>query len=183
MKILAFTGMPFSGKSEAVKIAKEMGISVIRMGDMIWAETKKQGFEINDHNVGHVANDMRKVHGMDIWAIKTLEKIKTMENVSLLVIDGVRNIEEVETFEKELGKDFILVALEVPNETRYRRAMARGREDDSQDINLVKERDKRERSWGLDNVIASADIVVSNEGSIGEFQEKIKKMLQKFLKR
>ena len=77
----------------------------------------------------------------------------------MLVIDGIRNIEEIETFEKELGKDFVVVAVQVSDELRYKRAMNRGREDDSKDIKLIKERDKRELSWGLGDVIASADIV------------------------
>ena len=162
--------MPFSGKSEAVMIAKELNIPVIRMGDMVWQETKNQGLELNDKNVGMVANDMRKTHGMDIWAKRTLEKIKSMKDANLLVIDGLRNIEEIETFEKELGKDFVVVAVQVSDELRYQRAMSRGREDDSQDLNLIKERDKRELSWGLGNVIASADIVVSNECSLEEFR-------------
>ena len=177
MKIIAFAGMPFSGKSEAVKIAKEMKIPVIRMGDMIWEETKNQGLELNDKNVGMVANDMRKSHGMDIWAKRTLEKIDTMKETNLLVIDGIRNIEEIETFEKELEKDFVVVAVQVSDELRYQRAMSRDREDDSKDLNLIKERDKRELSWGLGNVIASADIVVSNEGSVGKFKAEIKKIL------
>ena len=180
MKIIAFAGMPFSGKSEAVKIAKEMNIPVIRMGDMIWEETKSRGLELNDKNVGTIANSMRKEHGMDIWAKRTLEKIKTISNMNLIVIDGVRNIEEIETFEKELGQNFLLVAVEVSDETRYKRAMTRGREDDSQDINLIKERDKRELSWGLDKVIKSADISISNEGSLTDFRNEIKKILDEF---
>ena len=60
MKILAFTGMPASGKSVAVEIAKEKNIPVIRMGDAVWFETKKQGLLLNDKNVGKVANDMRE---------------------------------------------------------------------------------------------------------------------------
>jgi len=168
--------MPFSGKSEAVQIAKDQNIPVIRMGDMVWQETKNQGLELNDKNVGMVANDMRKTHGMDIWAKRTLEKIKSMKDANLLVIDGLRNIEEIETFEKELGKDFVVVAVQVSDELRYQRAMSRGREDDSQDLNLIKERDKRELSWGLGNVIASADIVVSNECSLEEFRNEIIKI-------
>jgi dephospho-CoA kinase len=178
MKIIAFTGMPFSGKSEAVKIAKKQGIRVVRMGDMIWEETKKQGLELNDQNVGRIANDMRKTHGKNIWAKRTLEKINSMKRTDLLVIDGVRNIEEVETFEKELGKDFLLIAIEVSDETRHKRAMIRGRKDDSMDTDLIKERDRRELSWGLGNVIASADSVVINEGGIEEFKAKIKKLLK-----
>jgi len=169
--------MPFSGKTEAVKIAKDLGIPMIRIGDMIWEETKKSGLELNDKNVGMIANNMRKEHGMDIWAKKTLEKIKSMKKVDLLVIDGVRNIEEIETFKKELGKDFLLITIQVSDETRYKRAMVRDREDDSKDINLVKERDKREISWGLGSVIASADIVITNEGNMDEFKQKIKDFL------
>ena len=180
MKIIAFTGMPFSGKSEAVDIARKKGIPVVRMGDMIWEETKKKGLEINDENVGRIANDMRKTHGKDIWAKKTLEKIKSIPKTDLLVVDGVRNIEEIETFEKELGNDFVLIAVDLTDETRYKRAMSRGRKDDSKDLRLIKERDKRELSWGLGNVIASADIVITNEGTINEFQEKIKDIFTKF---
>jgi len=176
VKIIAFAGMPFSGKSEAVKIAKDLKIPVIRMGDMIWEETKNQDLELNDKNVGMVANDMRKSHGMDIWAKRTLEKIKSIKDADLLVIDGVRNIEEIETFEKELGKDFVVVAVQVSDELRHQRAMNRCREDDSKDLNLIKERDKRELSWGLGNVIASADIVISNEGSVEEFRNEIKRI-------
>ena len=179
MKIIAFTGMPFSGKTEAVKIAKVAGIPVIRMGDMIWEETKNCGLDLTDKNVGMIANNMRKKHGMDIWAKRTLEKIKTMKDEKLLVIDGVRNIEEVEKFEKELGKDFLLIAVQVSDEKRYKRAMNRGREDDTQNIDLIKKRDKRELSWGLGGVIASADIVITNEGTVKEFKQKIKDLFNK----
>ena len=171
--------MPFSGKSEAVKIAKEMKIPVIRMGDMVWDEVKKQGLEINEKNVGTVANSMRKKHGMDIWARRTIEKIKSIKKMEKLVIDGVRNFEEIDAFKRELGKDFFVVAVEVHDELRYKRAISRGREDDSIDIEKIKERDKREIGWGLDGVIASADIVISNEGDMKEFYNKIRETLEK----
>ena len=77
MKIIAFAGMPFSGKSEAVRIAKEKNIPVIRMGDMVWDEVKKRGLELNDKNVGTIANEMRQKHGKDIWAKKTIERVKS----------------------------------------------------------------------------------------------------------
>jgi len=176
VKIVAFTGMPFSGKSEAVKIAKEQNIPVIRMGDMIWEETKSRGLEINDSDVGKIATNMRKENGMDIWAKRTYEKIRSMKNVEKLVIDGVRNIEEVDFFKENLGKDFVLIAVQVSDDLRYKRAMNRGREDDSKDPKLIKERDQRELSWGLRKVIKSADITISNEGSIEDFQKEIKEI-------
>ncbi len=168
--------MPFSGKSEAVKIAKEKKIPIIRMGDIVWEETKKMGLTLNEKNVGEIADKMRKKHGMDIWAIKTIEIIKNIKNTDILVIDGVRNLEEIETFKRNLGDDFLLVAIQVTDELRYQRAMNRNRKDDSKDLARIKERDNREISWGLNIVIASADVIISNEGSLLDLHNKIKQI-------
>jgi len=179
MKILAFTGMPFSGKSEAVKTAKEMNIPIIRMGDMIWEEVKNRELKLNDKNVGTIASQMREEHGKDIWARRTLEKLKSVENMSFIVIDGIRNVEEIDLFKRYLEGDFIVVAVEASDKTRQKRALTRNREDDSKDLQKIKERDKRELGWGLGRVITSADIVVLNEGSIKDFQKKIREILER----
>lgn len=176
MKVIVFTGLPWSGKSEAVAMAKQMGFPVVRMGDTVWEETKKQGLKLSDSNVGAIANNMRKTHGMDIWAKKTIEKIKEMKNSNILVIDGVRNLEEVVTFKRELGNDFLLVAIDASDKLRYKRAIDRGRKDDSKDLTKIKERDKREIGWGLTTVIAFADVVIPNEGSLEELHTKIKQV-------
>ena len=168
--------MPFSGKSEAVRIAKDKGIPVVRMGDIVWDEVISRRLELSDANVGTIADEMRQTNGKNIWAIKTIEKIKTMDSPNILIIDGIRNVEEIEVFKKELGQNFVVVAITVSDEIRHQRAMNRNREDDSKDLNLIKERDKRELSWGLGNVIASADIVISNKGSIEEFRNEIKRI-------
>jgi len=179
MRVLAFTGMPFSGKSEAVKIAKKMDIPVIRMGDMIWGEVKNQELELSDKNVGAIASQMRVEHGKDIWARRTLEKIKSVKNMNFIVIDGIRNVEEIDLFKKYLDGNLIVIAVEASDETRQKRALTRNREDDSKDIKKIKERDKRELAWGLGKVIASADIAVLNEGSIEDFKKQIREILER----
>lgn len=179
MKIIAFTGMPCSGKSEAVQIAKNMGINVFRMGDMVLKEVKNRGFLLDDIHIGAVANQMRKKFGKDIWAKKTLEKISKYKDLKYVVIDGIRNIEEIETFEKKLGNDFIVIAIVASDETRQKRFLTRGREDDGKDIQDLINRDKRELNWGLGSVIASADIVIPNQGSLKIFKDEIKKIFNK----
>jgi dephospho-CoA kinase len=179
LKIIAFAGMPFSGKSEAVKIAKDRGIPVVRMGDMVWDEVISRRLELSDANVGTIANEMRQTHGKNIWAIKTIEKIKTMDPLGVLIIDGIRNVEEIEVFKKELGQNFVVVAITVSDEIRHQRAMNRNREDDSKDLSLIKERDKRELGWGLGRVIESADITISNDTGIEDFRKEINKKLDK----
>ena len=179
MKIIAFTGMPASGKSEAVQLAKDKGIPVVRMGDLVWEETKRQGKPLTDKTVGDIASTMRKKYGMDIWAKRTVEKIKSLEQSPLFVIDGIRNLEEIKFFKKELGGDFLLVAIDAPDELRRRRALARGRTDDSKNIRDVEERDKREIRWGLQRVIADADIVIPNNGSLEQLRKQVLSLLNK----
>ena len=180
MRVLAFTGMPFSGKSEAVKIAKEMNIPVIRMGDMIWEEVKKRKLELSDKNVGTIANQMREEHGKDIWARRTLEKIKSIENNNFIVIDGIRNVEEIDLFKRYFQGDFVVVTVESSDDIRQKRALTRYREDDSRDLQKIKERDNRELNWGLGKVIESANIVVLNKGSVEDFHKKIRDILERF---
>lgn len=183
MKIIAFTGMPWSGKSEAVTLAKNLNIPVVRMGDMVWDETKRQGLQISDEQVGQVANQMRETHGKDIWAKRTLEKLNTIPYNSVVIIDGIRSIEEVETFKHMLSNDFILVAIDASEKIRHKRALIRKRLDDSTTIENIKQRDKRERAWGLDAVIASADIIISNEKEKDEFHSQVQELLRRVLQR
>ena len=178
MRIIAFTGMPLSGKSEAVEIAKSFGLPVVRMGDMVWEEVKNQGLELTDRNVGSIANSMRNKHGKDIWAKRTIEKIISEKLTEKVVVDGIRNVEEIYLFKKKLSKNFILIAITSSNEIRKNRALSRKRIDDSSNVKSIEKRDKRELGWGICEVISKADITISNEVSMGEFQLRIKQVLQ-----
>ncbi|KYK32624.1 MAG: hypothetical protein AYK22_07240 [Thermoplasmatales archaeon SG8-52-3] len=179
MKIIAFAGMPCSGKSEAVKIAKQLDNPVIRMGDMVWEEVKNRGLALDEKNVGAIADQMRRDHGMDIWAKRTIDKILQNKKNNYIIIDGIRNIEEIDAFKNKLGKDFILIAITASDITRQKRFLKRGREDDSSDIQDLRDRDRRELNWGLDTVIASADIIIPNDDGIKEFKKEIKDLLSR----
>lgn len=174
MKVIAFTGMPCAGKSEAVVIAKQNDILVVRMGDLIWEETEKRGLSLDSKNVGFVADEMRKIHGNDIWAKKTVEKINSLcPRPEMLVIDGLRTPRELEFFKKNLEADFLVVAITASNQTRLTRFLARNRSDDSSEESEFVARDEREKSWGLVEAIKKADISIENEAGFDEFKQKI----------
>ena len=182
MKVVAFTGMPFSGKSEAVNTMKEKGIPVVRMGDFVWEEVQQRGLPLTDGNVGKIAQEMRETQGMDVWAKKTLIVVKQLGNVDLVVIDGIRNPEEVMTFKETLGREFMLIAITAPDSLRHQRALSRGRADDSREIERVKQRDQREREWGMEQVISSADEVIDNQGSLEDLRRKIETVIGPLMK-
>jgi len=183
MKVVAFTGLPGSGKSEAVQVAEKLGFRIVRMGDEVRAEVEGRGMPINDKNLGGVASEMREKEGMDIWARRCMPKLSRLKEEEkegveeVAIIDGIRNIEEIEAFRQNVD-DFILVAIHASPKTRYERLMKRGREDDSISVDDLKRRDARELGWGIGNAVAMADMVVINEGTLEEFRKKVENILR-----
>ena len=51
--------------------------------------------------------------------------------------------------------------------------MTRGRIDDASSLINIKQRDEREISWGLDKIIDAADIIITNNDVLEDFQIKI----------
>ena len=86
VNVILVTGMPGSGKEEFIRVCQNKRIRVIRMGDFVREETRRQGLDLTDENVGGVAQNMRERHGFDIWARRTIEAIGdeiTVEHVRL----------------------------------------------------------------------------------------------------
>ena len=175
MKVVAFAGMPGSGKTAAVKVAADRGVQVLRMGDAVWDEVKRQGLPLTAEEVGRVADEMRQSHGPDIWARRTLRKVNTDDK--LVVIDGLRSLAELKVFKNALGEDFVLVHILCPTEVRLERVIGRGREDDTVTEEAFRDRDERELSWGLDEVLEEADVVISNTGTEQELRMNVAYLL------
>lgn len=173
MKVLVFTGMPFAGKSMAVAIAKSLGHPVVRMGDFVWEETKRQGRPLTDAEVGATASAMRESLGKDVWARRTVDAVRKLSNEPLVVIDGARNPEEIRYFQQALATDVLVIAIAAPAEQRWHRAQHRGRADDMTTLAQFEERDRRETGWGLSQVIEEADIVVENATTPEQFKKTV----------
>jgi dephospho-CoA kinase len=180
MKIIAFVGMPASGKSEAARIAAGMGIPVVNMGDVIRKEVLKRGLEPNDSNSGMVATDLRKCEGLDAVAKRCISQIRGTGS-ELVVIDGVRGIAEVECFRQELGKGFILISIYAPIEVRFSRIQKRGRSDDMSSMEGLRRRDERELGWGMGEAIEASNIEIENNFSLETFRKDVIEVLSNYL--
>src|SRR3989442_14465989 len=63
--------------------------------------------------------------------------------------------------------------------TRHERMLRRKRMDDAVTFEAVHARDLRELNWGLGGVIATADIMLVNESSLGEFRRQARIALER----
>jgi dephospho-CoA kinase len=177
--------MPGSGKSEAMEVAKARSYPVVRMGDLIWEEVERRGLPRDAKHVGEIAGAMRVSHGKDIWSKRTIERVREVigaQHPPVVLIDGIRNFEEVETFRREMGTQFLLVAIHTDPEHRFGRMIRRARADDSPDVDVLKARDEREIGWGIARTIALADEMVVNDGSLEQFRKRVAALLDRVAK-
>lgn len=70
------------------------------------------------------------------------------------------------------------MAVHASPSVRYERLVKRAREDAPKNIDEFRERDSREIGWGVAEVIALADHLVPNMGTLEEFRQASEKVLR-----
>ncbi|MEJ2774935.1 MAG: AAA family ATPase [Sulfolobus sp.] len=175
MKIIAITGMPGSGKGVLSELFKEKGVKVIVMSDVLrerYEREKREGERLMDF-----AKRMRQTYGRGVVAKLCLEKINGEEKV--VVFDGVRNWEEIEEFRK-VG-EVVIINVHAPPRLRYERLLKRGRSDDTLTFEGLNKRDFEELEMGIGVVIALADYVIVNDGTIEEFKRRAEELINRLI--
>jgi dephospho-CoA kinase len=190
MKVVGVTGLPGSGKSVVARIAKSLGIDVIRMGDVVREEADKA-----NEDVGEVAVKLREEYGESIIAERCVEMIKrrkaedktdnkkskiptnSLADQRIYMIEGIRSLYEVDVFKKSF-QNFKVIAVYSRPESRFKRLRRRKRLDDTNDILRFSKRDQRELRFGIGDVIATSDYMVVNEGPLSRFKNIIRGLLK-----
>jgi len=184
MKVVALTGMPGCGKSVVVEVLKKEGYKTIYMGTVVREEMTAQGIPASSKNVRNFATELRKKHGDDIVARRSLDELKkkiSRSGNNPVIIEDIKGIAEVEYFRRELGTDFALIAIHVPPKIRFARAQNRAGEWDDKTVKDFEEfrwRDKMEMRWGLAEAIALADHIVTNDTTQEELIAKVKALIK-----
>jgi dephospho-CoA kinase len=161
-RLILLTGMAGSGKTTLSGIIRESRLRVITMGDVIRELAKQKGLEPTRENIGHLAEEIRK-EGQEAVARRCVEMLKR-EPDSLIVVDGIRSLAEVDAFKEEF--DVVLIALWASPLSRYKRLTRRGRSDDPKTWEEFKDREYRELGFGIGDAIASSDYMIKNDDGI-----------------
>jgi dephospho-CoA kinase len=175
--VVGLAGMPGSGKSLVVETARELGYAIVIMGDVIREETLKLGLDLTPQNVGKVMLQLRADGGVTVVAQKCIPKIEAQEK-SKVLIDGLRSLHEVEAFKTHFAK-FSIAAVHSSPEIRFTRLSNRRRSDDSNGWTVFHERDMRELSVGLGDVIAMAEQMIINDAGATEVKARIAEALRR----
>lgn len=174
--VAGIAGMPGAGKSLFIGMARRMGCPVVVMGDVVREETAKRGLALTPENVGALMLKLREEEGPAVIAKRCVPKIENAKN-GVVVVDGLRSLGEVEEYKLHF-KSFVTMAIHASPETRFRRLFRRKRSDDPQGWDTFRQRDTRELSVGLGNVIATADYMIVNEGLKSQTEKQIQNLLK-----
>jgi dephospho-CoA kinase len=177
MRVIGTVGLPGSGKGEAAAVARERGIPVVTMGDVIRRECRARGLDPADHH-GEVAQALREEDGPLAIAERSLPLIRDAlegSETETVLVDGLRSGAEAERFEEAFGEDFLLVAVEAPFEVRKERLGVRAR--DNADAESLEIRDERELGFGMGEAIERADVRIENTGTLDRFREQVRGIL------
>lgn len=156
-------------------MAAEVGYVIVRMGDVVRDEARRRGLPVTDAAVGGMAHEERNKHGPAVWAERTIPQVTAPRTC----IDGLRSPAELEAFRTAFGSGLLVFAVEAAARTRWERVRRRHRPDDARSWEEFLRRDERERGWGLEKVIASADVRIVNEGTLEEFYAEVRKSLRR----
>ncbi len=177
--VLGLVGMPGSGKGELSEVAIGLGIKVVSLGDVV-----RHHFSIAQPGgtgdmIGAFAARERALHGKDIWARRLLLSIGPLDlsEGKLLLVDGLRSNEEADYLRSKLGEGFLVLAVHSSPDVRFERLRKRGRSDSPMTRADFDERDRRELSWGMGDVISSADIMLMNDDDLESFKDRVSRTL------
>lgn len=178
--VIGIAGMPGSGKDTVKNIISRYGFPVIIMGDEVRAEAKRRNIKPTPENLGRLMLQIRAEEGPDAVAKRCMGKIRDLDS-SVIVINGIRSPSEVEFFRRNF-ESFKVIAIHASPKTRFKRLLERGRSDDPKDWETFVIRDRRELSVGLGEVIAMADYMIVNEGTLEELEREVNRVIERVIK-
>ena len=181
-RIIGITGAFGSGKTTTANFFATRGFTKIILSSFLEEEAKKRTPEkITRKMLQDIGNEWREKYGKGVLASKTLGYIEK-NNLTRVVIDGIRNIGEIEILRS--SKNFILIGVIANRKTRFKRLQSFERRE-KLNWDLFQKLDYRdlgigEKDTGLQVAycLALADMFVENNERIQNLETKLDQIVK-----
>ncbi|MBI4084484.1 MAG: AAA family ATPase [Candidatus Levybacteria bacterium] len=175
-RILAFVGMPGSGKSEAALYLQKKGFPYIRFGDLTDEGLREKKLPQTPENEQQFREEIRRLEGLDVYAKKATPKIKAiLESEDSVIIDGLYSWEEYMFLDKQFACVIVVYIFAEPV-IRYGRLASRSVRPLTHEEARLRDFSEIER-LNKSGPIAIADYVIENNGSLSQFHQHIDALL------
>jgi dephospho-CoA kinase len=179
IKIVAFVGLPGSGKSVATEYATAMGYPKVYLGDIFYSEMDKAGLEHTPENEKAFRVEIRKSLGPDFAAKPIIQEIHNLIDAGQhrIVMDGLYSWDEYKTMKHEFPGELIVIAIVTTKHLRHHRLSIRADRPLSEAESIARDWDEIE-DINKGGPIAVADYYITNNDSIEKLHEQINKVLK-----
>lgn len=182
--ILAFVGMPGSGKDTCTEyVTEHYNVPVLHFGNMVYEEVYRRGLDIVQHEK-MVREDMRAKGGPAVLAKMVAEKAHghLAEGKNRVVLNGLYSWSEYKHLNEVFGDQFVCVAIAAPRALRYKRILARNDTTDTHRKYTVKQIKEREYAE-IENLekggpIANADYTLLNDKTQADLYQQLDTLLK-----
>lgn len=186
-KVIGITGTIGSGKNLVRDIIqKKFSAYPVSLSSIIRAELEKKKSIFNRTTLQDLGNVLRQKYGGGVLAMLAVEYLQ--RDKDLIIIDGIRNPGEVEYLKKKFGRDFALISVDAPPETRFERISRRASETDPKSWEEFLEMDKRdlgenEPEYGqqVKKCMEMADFSIINDGTTSNLENKINEVMSQLM--
>jgi dephospho-CoA kinase len=189
VRFVGVTGLPGAGKGAFIDLLRpllaESGIATryFSLSDELRAEARRRGLPVERPILRSIANELRREQGSGVLSTLLVRKIRRdlrdlpVVDGLVVIVDAIRNPEEVRVLRRELEPKFTLVAVEAPLEILVNRIASRARFDEPDEFvqqkeaarkMILGESGKNEPAHGhnIAECVAQADWHLDNSGSL-----------------
>lgn len=181
--IIGITGMLGAGKGTVVEYIESKGFKHYSASGFIVEEIEKRGMPVNRDSMTIVGDDLRATYG-SAHIIESLLK-RAEEAGGNAIIEALHSMGEADMLRAHGAK---IIGIDADLKTRYDRIILRKSVKDSVTFEQFAAIDTKESAsddpakHNLRKVLASADYIIHNDGSIEELQEQVDTILAQVLK-
>ena len=204
LTFLGVTGLPGAGKGAFIDLLQPRlryrGIETrcYSLSDVLREEARSRGLAVERPVLRRIANELRQEHGSGVLSIMVVRQVRReLANIPdrtplVVIIDAIRNPEEVSVLRQSLGEKFSLVAVEAPLELLVERIATRARYDEPDEFVGRKEaarkmilgesgKDEPAHGHNIARCVAMADWRIDNSQSIDELADQIDNLIEEIL--
>lgn len=146
VNFVGVTGLPGSGKGSFINLLRQrladfrVATRYYSLSDELRAEARRRGLPVTRPVLRAIGNELRAGRGSGVLgemvAHSALQELESspVSSPLVVVIDAIRNPEEVRALQNALSPAFTLVAVDAPLDLLVERIVARARDDETAEV-------------------------------------------------
>lgn len=179
--IVGLTGTFAAGKGTVAEYLIGRSFQYYSLSDELRLLLRQKGFMPSRDNLAKAGNELRRKYGAGFLAELVIKRLRGSPSVTNSIVDGIRNLGEVEALRQM--KDFFLIAVDAPVDIRFERAKQRGTERDTSSFSRFLVQEKREMAGSTNEqqvalCMKEADFTIKNDGDFKKLYKQIDKILE-----